>query len=291
MRIANLQGRATLVSGSTGLDVEGASDGRFSADPAALWSDWAGFVAWASTVDVAGHADARPFEESDLLAPVPNPSQVFGIGLNYADHAAESSMEVPENPLVFTKFPSSLAGSDVTVRLTGDRVDWEAELVVVIGRGGRDIPVDEAWDSVAGFTVGQDISDRTVQSQGKPPQFSLGKSFQNYAPTGPAVVTIDELRSAGHDPEALRVRCEIVDEQGGEPRTLQDGTTADLIFPVVQLVARLSAIVELRPGDLIFTGTPAGVGLGRTPQVFLKPGQRLTTEIEGLGIIRQTFVA
>lgn len=296
MRIANLQGRSTLVSGSAtggsrGLDVEGASGGRFGADPQAVWSDWAEFTAWAGTIDVAAHPDARPFEEGDLLAPVPNPSQVFGIGLNYADHAAESSMEVPEDPLVFTKFPSSVAGADVTVRLTGDRVDWEAELVVVIGRGGRDIPTGEAWDAVAGFTVGQDISDRTVQSRGKPPQFSLGKSFQNYAPIGPAVVTIDELRSAGHDPDGLRIRCDIVDEQGGEPRILQDGTTADLIFSVVELVSRLSAIVELRPGDLIFTGTPAGVGLGRTPQVFLKPGQRLTTEIEGLGVIRQTFVA
>lgn len=291
MRIANLQGRSTLLSGSTGLDVERASGGRFGADPQTPWSDWAGFMAWASTVDVAGHADAQPFDERDLLAPVPNPSQVFAIGLNYADHAAESSMEVPENPLVFTKFPSSLAGSDVTVRLTGDRVDWETELVVVIGSGGRDIPNAEAWDAVAGLTVGQDISDRTVQNWGKPPQFSLGKSFQNFAPTGPAVVTIDEIRSAGHDPDALRIHCEVVDEEGGEPRTLQDGTSADLIFPVADLVARLSAIVELRPGDLIFTGTPAGVGLGRTPQVFLKPGQRLTSEIEGLGTIRQTFVA
>lgn len=216
---------------------------------------------------------------------------VVAIGLNYADHAAEASMELPENPLVFTKFPSSLTGADATVRLTGDRVDWEAELVVVIGRGGRDIPKDEAWDAVAGLTVGQDISDRTVQNWGKPAQFNLGKSFENYAPTGPAVVTLDELRSAGHDPAALRIHCEIADEPGGAPRTLQDGTTADLIFPVDELVARLSAIVELRPGDIIFTGTPSGVGLGRTPQVFLQPGQRLTTEIEGLGTIRQTFTA
>lgn len=291
MRIANLAGRATLVSGSTGLDVEAASDGRFGADPQGVWSDWAGFVAWAGTLDVPGHPDAQPFDERDLLAPVPRPSQVFAIGLNYADHAAEASMELPENPLVFTKFPSSLTGADATVRLTGDRVDWEAELVVVIGRGGRDIPKDEAWDAVAGLTVGQDISDRTVQNWGKPAQFSLGKSFENYAPTGPAVVTLDELRAAGHDPAALRIHCEIADEPGGAPRTLQDGTTADLIFPVDELVARLSAIIELRPGDIIFTGTPAGVGLGRTPQVFLQPGQRLTTEIEGLGTIRQTFIA
>lgn len=291
MRIANLQGRATLVTDSTGLDVERASDGRFGSDPQALWTDWAAFVAWAGDIDVAAHPEARPFDAADLAAPVPRPSQVFAIGLNYADHAAEASMEVPENPIVFTKFPSSLAGAQTEVRLTGDRVDWEAELVLVVGRGGRDIPKDEAWDAVAGLTVGQDISDRTVQNQGRPPQFNLGKSFENYAPTGPAVVTVDEVRSAGHDPDALAIRCEIVDAEGGEPRVLQDGTTADLIFPVAELIARLSAIVELRPGDIVFTGTPAGVGLGHTPPVFLKPGQRLTTEIEGLGVIRQTFVA
>lgn len=291
MRIANLQGRATLVSGSTGLDVERASDGRFGADPQSVWSDWATFAAWAGELDVAAHPAARPFDESDLLAAVPNPSQVFAIGLNYADHAAEASMQVPENPIVFTKFPSSLAGADVTVHLSGDRVDWEAELVLVLGRGGRNIPEAEAWDAVAGLAVGQDISDRTVQTWGNPPQFNLGKSFANYAPVGPAVVTLDEVRGAGHDPDALRIRCEIVDEEGGEPRVLQDGTTADLIFPVAQLIARLSAIVELRPGDIVFTGTPAGVGLGRKPQVFLKAGQRLRTEIEGLGTIRQTFAA
>ena len=291
MRIANLKGRATLTSGTTALDIESASGGRFSADPQALWSDWPGFVAWAGSVAVAGNADAQPFAERDLLAPVPNPSQVFAIGLNYADHAAESKMEVPENPVVFTKFPSSLAGADVTVHLSGDRVDWEAELVLVIGSGGRDISVENGWDAIAGLMVGQDISDRTVQSWGKPAQFNLGKSFQNYAPTGPAVVTLDEVRSAGYDPDALRIHCEVVDEEGGEPRMLQDGTTADLLFPVPQLIARLSAIVELRPGDLVFTGTPAGVGLGRTPQVFLKPGQRLTTEIDGLGVLRQSFTA
>lgn len=289
MRIANLAGRATLVSGSIGVDIETASEARFGAEPQGVWSDWSGFVAWASTVDVQGHPDAQPFDARDLRAPVPRPSQVLAIGLNYADHAAESSMELPENPLVFTKFPSSLTGADSTVRLTGEQVDWEAELVVVIGRGGRHIPEEESWDAVAGFMVGQDISDRTVQNWGNPAQFNLGKSFENYGPTGPWVVTLDELRSAGHDPEALRIHCEIVDEDGAAPRTLQDGTTADLIFPVDELVHRLSAIVELRPGDIVFTGTPSGVGLGRTPQVFLKPGQRLTTEIEGLGTIRQTF--
>lgn len=286
MRIANLSGRAALISGTHAVDVERASGGRFAADPQQVWHDWAAFSDWGRAINVAAHPDSQPYTPRDLAAPVPRPSQVLAIGLNYADHAAESGLDVPENPVVFTKFASSLTGADVTVRLSGNRVDWEAELVVVVGRGGRDLT--DGWDAVAGLMVGQDLSDRTVQSWGKPAQFSLGKSFAAYAPTGPAVVTLDELRS-GHDLDALHIQCRINDGDGRPERTLQDGTTADLLFSVPDLIGRLAAIVELRPGDLIFTGTPAGVGLGRTPQVFLKPGQRLTTEIEGLGSIRQEF--
>ena len=289
MRIANLSGRSVLLSAEKALDVEAASGGRFSADPQAIWAEWAAFTTWAQDIHIDGHEDAVPFAVADLGAPVPRPGQVFAIGLNYADHAAESKMEVPENPIVFTKFPSSLTGPEATVTLSGDRVDWEAELVLVIGAGGRNVPLESAWDAVAGLTVGQDISDRTVQNWGRPAQFNLGKSFAQYAPTGPAVVTLDEVRTA-HDPDALHIGCEIIDAPGDEPRVLQDGTTADLIFPVSQLIARLSAIVELRPGDLVFTGTPAGVGLGREPQEFLRPGQVLTTGIQGIGTIRQTFI-
>ncbi len=289
MRIGNLSGRGVLVEGSSALDIERASSGRFEADPQAVWVRWAEFREWADGVRVEGHADAITYEQRELAVPVPRPSQVFAIGLNYADHAAESNLEVPENPLVFTKFPSSLIGPDVTVRLSGDRVDWEAELVLVVGRGGRGIAEVDGWDAVAGLTVGQDLSDRTVQSWGKPPQFNLGKSFEGYGPTGPVVVTLDEVRQA-HDPDALRLRCEVSDAENGQRHVLQDGTSADMIFPVPQLIARLSAIVELRPGDLVFTGTPAGVGLGRKPPVFLKPGQHVTTEIEGIGAIRQAFV-
>lgn len=288
MRIANLSGRAALLGDTKALDVDRASGGRFGADPQAIWADWAGFEQWAADLEVEVHPDAEAYSVADLGAPVPRPSQIFGIGLNYADHAAEAKLEVPDNPVVFTKFPSSLTGPAATVRLSGERVDWEAELVLVIGAGGRDLPLERGWDAVAGLTIGQDLSDRTVQSWGRPAQFNLGKSFAQYAPTGPAVVTMDEVR-AGHDPDALGIRCAIVDGAGGAPRTLQNGTTADLLFGVPQLVARLSAIVELRPGDLVFTGTPAGVGLGRDPQEFLHPGQVLTTEIDGLGSIRQTF--
>ena len=288
MRIANLSGRSVLISDTKAVDVERASGGRFPADPQQVWAEWEEFSSWAADVNVDTHPDADNYLVDDLGAPVPRPGQVFAIGLNYADHAAESGLSVPENPVVFTKFPSSLTGPQATVKLSGDRVDWEAELVLVIGQGGRNIPLANAWDAVAGLTVGQDLSDRTVQSWGSPAQFSLGKSFEQYAPTGPAVVSLDEIRAA-HNPDALRITCEIADEPGGESRVLQDGTTSDLLFPVPQLIARLSAIVELRPGDLIFTGTPKGVGLGRQPQVFLHPGQVLTTHIEGIGALRQIF--
>ena len=288
MRIGNLGGRAALIEGTDALDIERASGGRFGPDPQSLYRQWRDFHGWAASIDFTGRADATGYRSADLDAPVPAPSQVFAVGLNYADHAAEAGLDVPRNPVVFTKFPSSLTGPEVTVRLSSDRVDWEAELVLVIGTGGRDIPEVSAWQAVAGLTVGQDLSDRTVQSWGRPAQFNLGKSFAQYGPIGPVVVTLDEVRAA-HNPDALAIRCAIVEGDGEQTRILQNGTTADMIFAVPQLIARLSAIVELRPGDLVFTGTPAGVGLGRKPPEFLKPGQRLTTEIEGLGIIRQTF--
>jgi 2-keto-4-pentenoate hydratase/2-oxohepta-3-ene-1,7-dioic acid hydratase in catechol pathway len=287
MRIANSNGRA-VVLGTAALDLATASEGRFGPDPIAAIRDLAAIIQWGRDLDVDAHPDARPVAAAELGAPVPTPAQVFGVGLNYADHAAETGMALPEEPLVFTKFRSSLTGPDATVRLGGERVDWEAELVVVVGSGGRDIPESAGWDAVAGLMVGQDLSDRSVQNRGHRPQFSLGKSFAGYGPTGPAVVTLDEVRE-GHDPDALRIGCRVSDDDG--ERVLQDGTTAAMIFPVPVLVAKLSRIVELLPGDLIFTGTPSGVGAGRDPQEFLRPGQVLTTEIEGVGTLRQRFTS
>jgi len=286
MRIANLAGRAVLLGSSLAVDISNASGGRFGPAPQSVWNEWAAFESWARGVVVDGHEDARSYDADNLLAPSPTPPQIFAIGLNYADHAAEAGLAVPEFPLVFTKFPSSLTGPRASIRLSGARVDWEAELVVVIGTGGREIASDDAWNAVAGLTVGQDLSDRTVQQWGAPAaQFALGKSFEGYSPIGPAVVTLDEVRQIA-DPQALRIQC-AVHEDGEEPLLLQDGTTRDLIFSVEELIARLSNIVELRPGDLIFTGTPAGVGIGRTPPAFLQAGQHLTTTIEGVGQITQ----
>jgi 2-keto-4-pentenoate hydratase/2-oxohepta-3-ene-1,7-dioic acid hydratase in catechol pathway len=284
MRIANLAGRLVLIEDDRALDVESASDHRFGADPALIFSEWDAVAGWADGIDVATHPDAATFAAAELGAPSPRPRQVIGVGLNYADHAAEAGLPIPEHPVVFTKFASAIAGPDVDVRLPGETVDWEAELVVVIGRGGRDIPESEARDRIAGYTVGQDLSERTVQWQGAPAQFSIGKSFENFAPTGPVIVTLDEFA----DSDALAISATIIGADGTETR-VQNGSTDKLIFAIGDLVSRLSAIVELLPGDLIFTGTPPGVGAGMNPKRFLIAGETLVTEIEGIGTITQRF--
>lgn len=286
MRIANLAGRAVLVRPDGAVDVETASGGRFGPDPLAVVQRWDEVLAWEPSCTQAGAAH----DEADLLAPVPNPGQVFAIGVNYRDHARESGTALPEDLVVFTKFTSCLAGPRATVTLPSQRVDWETELVVVIGRTTRSIDVEHGWDAVAGLCVGQDLSDRAVQLRGPVPQFSLGKSFPGFGPFGPAVVSTDELA----DRDALAVSAVLTgptaDEHGQDGRwAVQDGTTADMVFSVPRIVADLSAVVTLEPGDLVFTGTPAGVGAGRG--VFLGPGDVLTSGIEGLGTLRNAFVA
>jgi 2,4-diketo-3-deoxy-L-fuconate hydrolase len=214
-----------------------------------------------------------------LHCPVPRPRQVFAIGLNYADHAAESGMAMPPAPLTFTKFPSCLNTATGPIALSGQTVDWEVELVVVIGTEETNVPVDGAWAAVAGLTLGQDISDRTVQMSGQPPQFSLGKSFTAFGPTGPALVSTDSFA----DLDDIGLWCDVGDER------MQDGRTDDLIFAVPTLVAYLSSICTLFPGDLIFTGTPAGVGMGRGR--FLAEGEVLTSGAEVIGELSNRCVA
>jgi 2,4-diketo-3-deoxy-L-fuconate hydrolase len=222
--------------------------------------------------------DAR-LGEVALGAPVPEARQVFGIGLNYKGHAEESGMELPPSPLTFTKFPSCLAGPTTDVPLSGAVVDYEAEVVVVIGRTCRAVPEVAAWEVVAGITAGQDISDREVQLTGSPPQFCLGKSFHAYGPTGPAVVSVDTLR----DRDDIALRCEVWGE------VVQESSTSQLIFSVPRLVSYLSSICTLSPGDLIFTGTPDGVGMARGR--FLSPGDEIVTTVEDVGELRNRCVA
>lgn len=287
MRLANLAGRAVLVQDGKALDVERASEGRFGPDPMSPWSDWAAFTEWARTADYAG---AEEYAESDLGAPIPFPRQVFAIGLNYKDHADEAEMAYPDNIVVFTKYQSSLAGPTAEVKVPGETVDWEAELVVVVGQEIHDVDEDAAQAAIAGYSVGQDFSERTVQRRPPAPQFSLGKSFPGFGPFGPAVVSPDELE----DPANLSITCVIEGPTGqaqsdGEGAwTAQDGNTKDMIFSSARILSDLSRVVTLYPGDIVFTGTPAGVGM---PQgIALQPGDVVTTSIEGIGSLRNAFV-
>ncbi|MBO4254090.1 fumarylacetoacetate hydrolase family protein [Streptomyces griseorubiginosus] len=278
MRIGRLSGRLSILIGDHAIDVERASSGRFPADPDEVFERWNEFVEWAEGTDAA---KARKFEPGELGSPVLRPAQVFAIGLNYRAHAAESGVDTPDAPTVFTKFRTSLTGPYEPVVLPTAGVDWEAELVAVIGRRAERVPEEEAWSYVAGLTAGQDLSERAVQLAGPVPQFSLGKSYPGFAPLGPVLVTPDEF----DDPGDLEVSCSLDDE------VLQKGRTSDMVFSVPQLVARLSAVCPLLPGDLIFTGTPPGVGMARTPQRYLKPGTTLLTAIEGIGELRNRLVA
>lgn len=278
MRIANLTGRLVLVTDSGAVDVEKASQGRFGSDPSAIYRCWSDFLDWVNSTTLPGGA---PFEETALGAPVPEPGQIFAIGLNYKEHALESGItDFPVEPPVFTKFRAAIAGPYGNLPLPTATVDWEAELVVVIGKEAHRVSAADAWNHVAGLTVGQDYSDRTRQLVPPAPQFSLGKSFPGFAPAGPVVVTVDEL----DNPDDLEIGCSVNGEQ------VQKGRTSDLIFSVPVLIERLSAVLPLQPGDLIFTGTPSGVGGGRRPQRFLSPGDEVVTWIEGIGELRQRCV-
>lgn len=276
MRIANVGGRLTLVTSGGGVDVERASGGRFGADPQAVFTEWDAFRAWAATAKGTPAAIA----EADLGPPSPRPAQVFGIGLNYAAHAAEANLPVPDRLPVFTKFPTCLAGPRTNVILPSGAVDWEVELVVVIGRRAHKVAEAAAWDHVAGLAVGQDVSERVVQWSGGG-QFSMGKSFPTFGPFGPHLVTPDEVAKR----DDLAIRCWVNDE------LMQESRTSDMIFSVARIIEGLSAVLPLLPGDVIFTGTPSGIGASRKPPRFLQPGDVVRSEIEGLGTLSNRCVA
>ncbi|MFD7446744.1 fumarylacetoacetate hydrolase family protein [Streptomyces sp. NPDC059909] len=278
MRVGTVRGRPAVLSGNRALDIALASDGRFPADMAALFERWDELAEWA---DSRGLDDAVPFTPQELGAPFLRPSQVFAIGLNYRDHASESGVAAPDAPPVFTKFPTCLTGPYDVVALPSPGVDWEVELVAVIGRRAEHVREQDAWSHVAGLTVGQDLSERSVQLAGPVPQFSLGKSYPGFGPIGPAIVTPDELQN----PDDLALSCRVGDD------ILQQGRTKDMIFSVPELIARLSAVCPLLPGDLVFTGTPHGVGMARTPPRYLTPDTILISSIEGIGEIRNPLTA
>jgi 2-keto-4-pentenoate hydratase/2-oxohepta-3-ene-1,7-dioic acid hydratase in catechol pathway len=230
----------------------------------------------------ADASDTLALADVKLLAPVSHPEKVICVGVNYADHAAESGMDAPSEPVIFNKLPTTLRaqGDEIVLPSLSNQVDYEAELVVVIGTGGKDIDKDQALQHVAGYTCGNDVSARDWQ-KGKPGgQWLLGKSFDSFGPTGPVLVTADEIP----DPGKLAIQCRL------NGQTMQDSCTDQLIFPVEELIAYVSSVATLKPGDLLFTGTPPGVGMARKPAVFLKPGDRVEVELEGIGVLSNPVV-
>jgi acylpyruvate hydrolase len=237
----------------------------------------------ARLLDVAGEAAgaAASTGSIELGPPVPDPQKIVCLGLNYRDHAEEAGLSAPAAPMFFAKFANSLAGpySDIVPPTTTEKVDYEAELAVVIGRPGRYIDEADALDHVAGAMALNDVSARDLQLANN--LWTGGKAIDTFAPCGPALVTLDEIE----DLQALALRTRV------NGNTVQDGTTASMIFGVARTVSFLSQIMTLEVGDIIATGTPAGVGQSRTPPLFLDPGDVVEVEIDGVGALRNTVVS
>ncbi|MFO0937192.1 MAG: fumarylacetoacetate hydrolase family protein [Gemmataceae bacterium] len=220
-----------------------------------------------------------------LLPPVPKPSKIICIGLNYRDHAIEGGKAIPTEPVLFAKYPNTLIahGDVIKIPKVAQKVDYEAELVIVIGKTGKHIPNDKsAFDYVGGYTCGHDVSARDWQFRGEEKQWSIGKTFDTFAPTGPVLVTPD----SGIDPHNLRIQLRL------NGQTMQNSSTKEFIFGVPQMLSFVSQVITLEPGDLIFTGTPPGVGISRKPTpVLLKAGDVCEVEIEGIGTLKNACVA
>jgi 2-keto-4-pentenoate hydratase/2-oxohepta-3-ene-1,7-dioic acid hydratase in catechol pathway len=228
-------------------------------------------------------AVSHPLSAVRLMAPVPDPGKALCIGLNYRDHALEGGKAIPTEPVLFAKLSNALVGpgDDIVIPKVAEKVDYEAELVIVVGRRGKHVPNDaSAMGYVAGYTCGHDVSARDWQFRGAEKQWLIGKTFDTFAPTGPWLVTADEL-----DPHELQVQMRV------NGTTLQDSNTREFIFKVPELLSYLSQTMTLEPGDLIFTGTPPGVGIARTPPVLLKAGDVCEVEIQGIGVLTNRCVA
>jgi len=224
-----------------------------------------------------------PAAGAKLHAPVHDPHKIICLGLNYRDHAAESGAPIPKEPILFSKYATTLVGTEQAIVLppVSSEVDYEAELVIVVGKAGRPRTAQEALDHVAGYTVGHDVSARDWQLKKDQKQWMVGKTFDTFAPMGPVLVTADEVP----DPHNLAIKLRL------NGQTMQDSSTKQMIFSVGETLAYLAQVFTLQPGDLIFTGTPPGVGFARKPQVFLKAGDVVEVEIEGLGVLRNPVVA
>ena len=281
MRLANYEGRATVVVDGHAVDVQRASDQRLGSDPMLL-AQLGNHPALRAIAASASAADWPLLDEARLGAPVPRPPKGFGVALNYRQHALESGRDLPTEPHLFGKMENCVCGpfDEIIVPAGCTQVDYEAELVIVFGRTCKNATREDAWSFLAGVTAGQDISDRGEQFRPPVKQFTIAKTYDTFGPIGPYLVTADEL----NNPDALELEGRL----GGE--VMQHSNTSDLIFDVPALVVWLSRFITFQPGDLLWTGTPGGVGEARTPQRFLHAGDVLETQIEGIGTMRNPVV-
>ncbi len=273
---ANVNGKSALISDGSFFDLEVISDGAVSADPMEALAEPE--TLHTLSADLESFAATGNVDDVVLGAPVPRPANSFGIGLNYQTHVDEAAMDTPEVPMVFAKLPSCITGPTSDVQMRSGECDYEGELVVVIGSGGKDIREDRAWEHVVGLTVGEDFSDRGAQFMSTPAQFTLGKSMDSFGPTGPVLVSTDSFT----DPADLELRTWV----NGELR--QHDRTSSMIFSIPELISFISRHVTLSTGDLIFTGTPEGVGFRNG--VFLVDGDVVRTSIEGIGTLENRCV-
>ncbi len=285
MRLATIQTpagpRAAVVQGDAYVDLH-------ATDPALPGSVRQLLEAGPAALKAAGAAAAKTgavrhrADQVKVLPPVPDPHKIVCLGLNYRDHAMETGAPIPKEPVLFSKYATALIGFDEPIVLppVSQEVDYEAELVIVVGRRGRHLKAENAQGYVAGYTIGHDVSARDWQLKKDQRQWMVGKTFDTFAPTGPFLVTADEVP----DPHALAIRLRL------NGQTMQDSNTRQMIFPVGTVLAYLSQVFTLEPGDLIFTGTPPGVGIARKPPVYLKAGDVVEVEIEGLGVLRNPVV-
>jgi 2-keto-4-pentenoate hydratase/2-oxohepta-3-ene-1,7-dioic acid hydratase in catechol pathway len=286
MRLATLNTpagpRAVVVAADHFVDLY-ATDMTLPASVRYIIAGGADMLRAVATAAESASAVRIPLDGAKLLPPVPDPAKILCIGLNYKDHALENNRAIPTEPVLFAKYHNTLIGDGTPIRIprVSKKVDFEAELVVVVGKRGRNIAQKDAMAYVAGYTVGHDVSARDWQFLGEEKQWTIGKTFDTFAPTGPHLVTTDEVP----DPHALQISLRL----NGE--TMQNSNTREFIFTIPKLISYLSQVITFKPGDLIFTGTPPGVGVARKPPVFLKAGDQVEVEIEHLGVLRNPVVA
>ena len=274
-KLGSNSGRAIFIKDDKYYDVNTISNGDISSNSVEALSDTEKLSQL--YINLNDYEPSGDLSNINLDPPV-KPTNVFAVGLNYKKHAEESNLEIPPFPMIFTKHSTCISGPKSDICMKSDMVDYEAELVFVIGKGGKDISKEDAWQHVAGLCVGQDISDRPVQFHATPPQFNLGKSFDTFGPIGPYLVSTDLFDNK----ESLKLQCWVNDE------LRQETLTNDLIFDIPYLISYISEFITLNTGDVIFTGTPEGVGA--TQGKFLKDGDILKTTIEGIGTLENKCV-